>query len=145
MTARVMSVASRGGVVICPTAPAPGSVPLVLLDVPDEHIAIVPSVLTKDVGSTCTARSPVSVQTGSVAEEFRRCVQGTVKEEGVPVVRKVGIYSRTTQQLLVSTTSGLNGIFKAEWIGSDDIVYAVILSDETTGYNAKVFDFLEVF
>lgn len=90
----------------------------------------------------CQGSGPPSVQSyGSQ----RRFAQGIVKQENIPVSRKVCAYNRESKQLLASTMSDQAGHFYLTWAGYSGKFFVLVFDDETDSadYNCQVFDLLD--
>ena len=67
-------------------------------------------------------------------------VSGRVTDhEGNPIQRKVGVYSRTTNELLGNATSGADGNYSIK-LTTDQTVYVVCLPENDEDVNAKIWD-----
>lgn len=71
-----------------------------------------------------------------------KTLSGTVKENGVNVIRNVRAYNRLTGKIIGETTSASDGTFSINTAGYTNQCYVVALDDLTAGVdlNAQIFD-----
>lgn len=87
--------------------------------------------------------SPVVVMSKTPRSD-RHALKGTVAIEGVPRVRRVGLFDRRNFQVITSTLSDENGNWSIEGIREfEEKELFVIAFDDVDGvHNAKIFDFV---